>query len=112
MPGAFMQLIPQWRLWWRLWSVRLPLIGLAVLAFFLELPDVALSVWLALPADLKSYLPPDFGKYLGYAIILGTPIARVIRQRRLDAAARDQARNNRMGPEGEPDIPQPDRVGG
>ncbi len=89
-----------------MWSVRLQILGLAMLGIFLEFPDAALAIWMALPGDLKSLLPPDFVKCLGYGIIIAGTIARIFRQRKL--ADRKAA----LGSESQPEIPRPHHVDG
>lgn len=78
-----MELVSNWRDFWRMWSIRLVAFGTGLVALFTEFPDAATNIWLALPADLKSYLPPDFGRYFGYALLALGIVARVIRQRKL-----------------------------
>lgn len=78
-----MQLIKNWRDVHRMWSVRLVALGTTIVAIFTELPDVATNLWLVLPADLKSALPVEFGRYLGYAILALGLVARIVRQRQL-----------------------------
>ncbi|WP_394065433.1 hypothetical protein [Alcaligenes sp. WGS1538] len=64
-----MKLISNWRDSWRMTSVNLPALGLALLAVLDAAPDALTSVWLSLPPDLKTYIPPDFGKWIGFLMI-------------------------------------------
>lgn len=82
-------LISNWKDWWRLWSIRLSVLGTAVLIFFEGFPDVAFSVWASIPDDLKSVLPVEFAKYLGYGLIAASWVARTIRQFKLIERSRE-----------------------
>lgn len=82
-------LISNWKDWWRMWSIRLSVLGTAVLIFFEGFPDVAFSVWASIPDDLKSVLPVEFAKYLGYGLIAASWIARTIRQFKLIERSRE-----------------------
>lgn len=82
-------LISNWKDWWRLWSIRLSILGTAVLIFFEGFPDVAFSVWASIPDDLKSVLPVEFAKYLGYGLIAASWVARTIRQFKLIERSRE-----------------------
>lgn len=84
-----------------MWSVRLVALGTTLVAVFTELPDVATNLWLVLPADLKSALPVEFGRYLGYAILALGLVARIVRQRKL------VERKAEMGGESYPCLPIP-----
>lgn len=81
-----MQLIPQWRQAWRMTSVNLPAIGLAILALLEVIPDAVLSVYATLPADIRATLPEEVIRYAGYAIIAIGAASRIVRQRSLDRA--------------------------
>lgn len=80
-----LELIEDWRNFWRFWSVRLGVIGSALTAFLIAFPDHALYVWAMLPADLKAYLPERYMPLVGVAIFVLSLIARVIKQSKLQA---------------------------
>ncbi|MNK60144.1 hypothetical protein D3C87_792720 [compost metagenome] len=84
-----MKLIPQWREWHRFWSVRLQILGTAILALALETPHALLTVWSMVPADLRAELPEGTGKWIGIAVIAFGIIARIIYQPKI--AKRDGA---------------------
>ena len=48
-------LISNWKDWWRMWSIRLSVLGTAVLIFFEGFPDVAFSVWASIPTILNLF---------------------------------------------------------
>lgn len=76
-------LIPNWKDAWRMWSIRLSIMGTAVLIFFEGFPDVAIHIWTSIPDDLKSVLPVEFARYTGYGLIAASWLSRIIRQYRL-----------------------------
>ena len=78
-----LELIEDWRNFWRFWSVRLGVIGSALTGFLIAFPDQALQAWLLLPADLKAYLPERYMPLVGVAIFVLSLIARVIKQSKL-----------------------------
>lgn len=78
-----LELIEGWRKWYRLWSIRLGLLGTAITAVFLAIPDAALQVWAILPGDIKETLPPEFVKYFGLFLMAAGSFARIIKQNKL-----------------------------
>lgn len=82
-----MQLVPDWRNWWRWWSVRLVALG-AILEVF---ADAIPSLIMALPIELRATLSPEHIQWAAYACIVAGIVARVIRQPRLDRAPDDAA---------------------
>lgn len=95
-----MKLIPQWREWHRFWSVRLQLLGAAILTLALETPNALLTVWSMVPADLRTELPEGTGKWIGIAVIALGIVARFIRQPKLAQPG--------VGQEGQPGVPGED----
>ena len=78
------ELIEDWRNFWRFWSVRLGIVGSAVTAVLIAFPDVALSAWVMMPADLKSAIPERYTPLIGVVIFVASLIARVIKQTKLE----------------------------
>lgn len=78
------QLIEDWRNFWRFWSVRLGVIGSALTGWLIAFPDQALQAWALLPADLKAYLPERYMPLVGVAIFVMSLIARAIKQTKLE----------------------------
>lgn len=78
------QLIEDWRNFWRFWSVRLGVIGSALTGFLVAFPDQALQAWALLPADLKAFLPEQYMPLVGVAIFVLSLIARAIKQTKLE----------------------------
>lgn len=79
-----MQLIEDWKESYKFWSVRLGLVGTALVSLFLSAPEAALYAWSSLPSELKSVLPPEVVKYSGVVILLLSFFARLIRQNSLE----------------------------
>lgn len=79
-----LQLIEDWRNFWRFWSVRLGIVGSAVTAVLIAFPDVALSAWAMMPADLKAAIPERYMPLIGVVIFVASLIARAIKQTKLE----------------------------
>ena len=79
-----LQLIEDWRNFWRFWSVRLGIVGSAVTAVLIAFPDVALSAWAMMPADLKAAIPERYMPLIGVGIFVASLIARAIKQTKLE----------------------------
>lgn len=86
-----MQLIPEWRLGWRFWSVRLQALGAALLAFSLAAPDYAIQALAILPLDIRAGIAPELIQYVALGSVVAGIIARYIKQRRLAEQQPDQA---------------------
>ena len=78
------ELIEDWRNFWRFWSVRLGVMGSAITAVLIAFPDVALSAWAMLPADLKAAIPERYMPLIGVGIFVASLIARAIKQSKLE----------------------------
>ena len=79
-----LQLIEDWRNFWRFWSVRLGIVGSAITGVLIAFPDVALSAWAMMPADLKSVIPERYMPLIGVVIFVASLIARAIKQTKLE----------------------------
>ncbi|HEX2242713.1 MAG TPA: hypothetical protein VHK27_05585 [Gammaproteobacteria bacterium] len=80
-----LQLIPYWREAWRLWSVRLAAFGSILWAWFLAFPETAIDIWNTLPMEMKAVIPPDWNKWVTFAIFLLTLASRLIQQQKAQA---------------------------
>ena len=78
------ELIEDWRNFWRFWSVRLGIVGSAITGVLIAFPDVALSAWAMMPADLKSAIPERYMPLIGVIIFVASLIARAIKQMKLE----------------------------
>jgi hypothetical protein len=79
-----LQLIEDWRNFWRFWSVRLGIVGSAVTAVLIEFPDVALSAWARMPPYLKAPIPERYMPLIGVVIFVASLVARAIKQTKLE----------------------------
>ena len=79
-----LELIEDWRNFWRFWSVRLGIVGSAITGVLIAFPDVALSAWAMMPADLKSAIPERYMPLIGVGIFVASLIARAIKQSKLE----------------------------
>ena len=78
------ELIEDWRNFWRFWSVRLGIVGSAVTAVLIAFPDVALSAWAMMPGDLKAAIPERYMPLIGVVIFVASLVARAIKQTKLE----------------------------
>lgn len=78
-------IVPYWRSLWKLWSVRLTLLGTALSSFFLAFPDAVLQAWMMLPPDLKQYLPQQWIQGVVVVIFVLSVIARLVPQPKVQA---------------------------
>jgi hypothetical protein len=67
--------------WSRWWSVRLSLIGGALLTFLEAFPHAVATVISTLPSEITGTIDESVLKAIGIVCILASPIARVIKQR-------------------------------
>ena len=79
-----LELIEDWRNFWRFWSVRLGIIGSAITGVLIAFPDVALSAWAMVPAVLKSAIPERYMPLIIVVIFVASLIARAIKQTKLE----------------------------
>ena len=79
-----LELIEDWRNFWRFWSVRLGIVGSAITGVLIAFPDAALAAWAILPHELKSSIPPQYMPLIGVVIFVASLIARAIKQTKLE----------------------------
>jgi predicted membrane chloride channel (bestrophin family) len=80
-----MKLVEHWRLILRQWSLWLGVVGTAVTSALLASPDMALQVWLMMPADLKATIPQQYTPFIGVGIFVLGLVAKFINQAKLEA---------------------------
>lgn len=81
-----MQLVENARQWWKLWSIRLNGIGLAILAWVQIDPVSALAVWNMMPGDVRRVLPTNIVTIVGLSFFALSMIARLVVQPKLGKA--------------------------
>jgi predicted benzoate:H+ symporter BenE len=79
-----MKLVDDAKDWSKWWSVRLSILGGAILTFMDGFPNALSSVIATLPHSVTNNIDADILRTIGIACILASPIARVIKQSRLD----------------------------
>jgi len=79
-----MKLVDDAKDWSKWWSVRLSIVGGALLTFLEVFPSHVATVLNTLPAEISGQVPDTILKAIGILCVLASPIARVIKQSRLD----------------------------
>ena len=86
-----LKLIDEWRLCFRFWSVRLSLIGSALLSGLFAFPEAMFQVWNLVPVELRAYLPDTLARWIPIVIIVLGVAARLIKQEGLRNAKRNES---------------------
>ena len=79
-----MALISDWRKAWRFWSVRFAALGATVSFALAQFPEVALTLWAALPPQMRSAIPDGWMLWITFALFVGSMWGRVVKQKDLD----------------------------
>lgn len=79
-----MKLIENCRHWWKLWSVRVNAIGLAIMGWIQFDPVSALAVWNMLPGQTAAALPRSVVVVLGGTLFALALISRLVHQPKLE----------------------------
>lgn len=82
-------LIPHARRGWRLWSIRLNAVGLAIQSIFMAWATLPLDIWAMLPNELKSFLPPRAMFILPALFFAAAMVARFVRQPKMERSDDD-----------------------
>jgi hypothetical protein len=80
-----MKLVDDSRNWSKWWSVRLSIIGGALLTLAEGFPHALSTVYSTLPSVVTETVPDGIVKAIGILCVIASPIARVIKQSRLDS---------------------------
>lgn len=76
-------LIPNWKQALKFWSTRLSVLGATLATLLITSSDSARYVWDSLPADIKSYIPPQYTPLIGIVIVGLSWFARIVQQTKL-----------------------------
>lgn len=76
-----MKLIPNWRKAHRMASMQLAAIGSLLTSVLIAVPDVAVYAWNMLPAEFRSWVPPQYMPLVGVVIFALSMLARVVQQK-------------------------------
>jgi hypothetical protein len=79
-----MKLVDDSRDWSKWWSVRLSIAGGFLLTFLEVFPSHVATVINTLPAEISGQVPDTIFKVIGILCVLASPVARVIKQSKLD----------------------------
>lgn len=79
-----MKLIDECRQWWKLWSVRLNAIGLAIMGWVWFDPTAILGLINMMPVQLRPYFPQEAVAVVSGMLMALALIARLVRQPRLE----------------------------
>lgn len=72
------RLLPEWRSWWRAWSMRLAAVAAVIITYLSAAPDALSAALNALPSDIRATLPA----WIGPAVFLLLFVARYWDQRK------------------------------
>jgi phage-related protein len=79
-----MKLVSDANQWSKWWSVRLSIAGGVLLTFLEAFPNAVATVIQTLPDTITDQVGSDILKVIGIVCVIASPIARVIKQSRLD----------------------------
>jgi hypothetical protein len=79
-----MKLVENAKDWTKWWSVRLSILGGAILTFLELYPNAVGTVVQALPSEVRAGIDPEIFRVIGIVCVLASPIARVVKQSKLD----------------------------
>jgi hypothetical protein len=78
-----MKLVNDAKNWSKWWSVRLSIIGGALLTLAEGFPHALATILNTLPSEITQAIPDGLIKVIGILCVIASPIARVIKQQRL-----------------------------
>lgn len=68
------------RVWWKLWSIRLGLVGSAITGWLVSFPDQAVGLWAAMPYEIRQFIPANYMPLIGVFLFLMSMVSRFIKQ--------------------------------
>ena len=81
-----MTLIQNARQWWKLWSIQLNAVGLALLAWLQFDPASVLMVWNMMPYEVRSLIPPRILLPLSMGFFALSMLSRIVSQPKIATA--------------------------
>jgi len=103
----FPELVPDWRSWWRMWTIWFQGAAALFFSYLTAVPDAAFQIWAILPSDIRSTFPPAYVQYGGIVLIFLGILARLVKQPKLE-----QRYQARVGQPSERDAGIPEEGGG
>jgi len=79
-----MKLVENSKDWSKWWSIRFSIVGGAILTLLEAFPNVVSEIIQTLPDAITQAVGTDILKVIGIVCIIASPIARVIKQAKLD----------------------------
>ena len=80
-----MKLVPNWKEWWKMWSIRLNIIFGAILVVLSQFPETFIHLWLLLPQEMKDQAMTIDGLVTMFIVMLAvSSVARLIQQSKLN----------------------------
>jgi preprotein translocase subunit SecY len=79
-----MKLVEDSKDWSKWWSIRLSIIGGAILTFLEAFPNAVATVIQTLPDSVTNQVGDEILRVIAIVCIVASPIARVIKQSKLD----------------------------
>ena len=80
-----LELIPDKKNYAKFWSVRLSALAAILMTVIEFAPKTLATTWALLPEAMQAALPDDFLRYTAIILIVGSMVARAVKQRKLDA---------------------------
>ncbi|MCW2763993.1 MAG: hypothetical protein JWR85_4194 [Marmoricola sp.] len=71
------------KVWYKFWSIRLGVVGSAIVSLFVMIPDAAIGMWNFMPETFKNFIPPQYMPMVGVFLFVLGMVARLVKQRRL-----------------------------
>ena len=78
--------IPQWRSFWRMWSLRFTTLGTILLSWISASPEIITSSWNLLPNEMKQYIPEQYLMYITITLFILGMVSRIVKQEKLSKA--------------------------
>jgi hypothetical protein len=78
-----MKLVDDAKDWSKWWSVRLSILGGAILTFLEVYPNAVGTIIQNLPSDIRANIHEEIFQVIGIICVVASPIARVIKQSQL-----------------------------
>jgi len=85
-----MKLADNWRTWHKRWSVRLNLLGSALISVLVASPDAAMAAWRMMPDELRIAIPSQYMPLLAVGLLVLSALSQLIRQERLHPPKADE----------------------
>jgi preprotein translocase subunit SecY len=79
-----MKLVDNAKDWSKWWSVRLSIVGGALLTFLEIYPNAVGTVIQVIPVEIRASINTEILRIIGIVCVIASPVARVIKQAKLD----------------------------